>query len=656
VTDHAAHRIEIKGVTKSTHFESVVAAVSERLTDSVVLKIAEGFIEVERGALRVLVATLEAFRSGTVSARLVESYGALPSRLIVIGDLAMDELPAARALGSIAVLREDVRPVELLTCIEQAFELLLVQRNNESHNRRLSRTEYELDELIDVARALTKERDTSRLLGLILERSRYVTSADAGSLYVVERSSTESSADITGKMLHFRLSQNDSIAFDSAEFKIPVSRSSMAGFVVLEKSPIRIDDVYELPENSPFSFDRSFDKKTGYRTKSMLCAPLISSRGEVIGVLQLINKKRNSNRKLRSETDVNEQVVPFDDHSERLLVTLAAQAGIALENALLYDEIRGLFEGFVRASVDAIEARDPTTSGHSLRVAELTLRLADAVERCDEGTYRDVRFSAEGRREIEYASLLHDFGKIGVRENVLVKEKKLFPHELEAIRLRIELALRDVEVENYRLQLELRKQGASEEEVLGLSESIGRRRSELMCAFETIRVVAEPTVLKSQDRALLDRIESMTLRRADGRIEPLLTGEELLCLNIERGSLTMAEIDEIRSHVTHTFRFLSRIPWGASLRNVPSIAGAHHERLNGTGYPLGLREKEIPLPSKMMSVADIFDALTASDRPYKRAIPVPRALEILDMEVKDQHLDAELVKIFREARVWSAET
>jgi HD-GYP domain-containing protein (c-di-GMP phosphodiesterase class II) len=384
----------------------------------------------------------------------------------------------------------------------------------------------------------------------------------------------------------------------------------------------------------------------------MLCAPLISSRGEVIGVLQLINKKRNPKKILRSESDVDSHVVPFDDQSERLLVTLAAQAGIALENALLYDEIRGLFEGFVRASVDAIEARDPTTSGHSRRVAELTLRLADAVERCDEGIYRDVRFSAESRREIEYASLLHDFGKIGVRENVLVKEKKLFPHELEAIRLRIELALRDLEVESYRQQLELRERGASDEVIFRLREVLAERRLELTCAFETIRNVAEPTVLKSQDRALLDRIESMTLRRADGRLEPLLTGEELTCLYIERGSLTLAEIDEIRSHVAHTFRFLSRIPWGASLRHVPAIAGAHHERLNGTGYPFGLRAAEIPLPSKMMSVADIFDALTASDRPYKRAVPIPRALEILEMEVKDQHLDPELVRIFRNAAVW----
>jgi HD-GYP domain-containing protein (c-di-GMP phosphodiesterase class II) len=629
-----------------------VALLPELLPECVLVPLGPGFVEVERGALRVVVAILDVYRSGAVAVRCAETSGSLPTRLVLVGNCSAEELKAARTLGPVVVLREDVRPIELQTAVEQAFELLWAKKNSENDNQQLSRTEYELDELIDVARALTKERDTSRLLGLILERSRLVTGADAGSLYVVERSATDNRVEAESRILHFRLSQNDSMKFDSTAFQIPVNRASMAGFVVLERVPIRIDDVYDLPKNSPFSVDRSFDEKTGYRTKSMLCAPLISSRGEVIGVLQLINKKRHPSRPLRTDVDVRDLVVPFDDRSERMLVTLAAQAGIALENALLYDEIRGLFEGFVRASVDAIEARDPTTSGHSRRVAELTLGLAGAVERCDTGLYRDVRFSTEARRELEYAALLHDFGKIGVRENVLVKEKKLYPNELEAIRLRIEVWLRDLDVECYRQKLALYERHATEDEVFRLTETMSARRNELACAFEVIRTAAEPSVLKSRDRELLDRIEKMTLHRADGRQEPLLQQAELSCLHIERGSLTVDEVAEIRSHVTHTHRFLSRIPWGATLRNVPSIASAHHERLDGTGYPFGLRADEIPVQAKMMSVADIYDALTASDRPYKRAVPIPRALEILDMEVKDHHLDGELVRIFREAEVW----
>jgi HD-GYP domain-containing protein (c-di-GMP phosphodiesterase class II) len=642
----------IDSTIEASFLERALMEAKAHLRDCDFESLTRDFVQISRGALVVLVATAAHLRSGLVAERVTLLRGALPAGLVLTGELTYDELATLRTIGGATLLRQDVRPLELLSAIEQTFRLLHATERTEDRGKRLSRFELEFDELIDVARALTKERDTSRLLGLILERSRFVTSADAGSLYVVERKVTSADPSDDERVLHFKLSQNDSIPFDSQQFQIPVSRASMAGWVVLERQPIRIEDVYELSRTTPYAFDRSFDQKTGYRTKSMLCAPLVSSRGEVIGVLQLINRKRDATRKLVSDAEVASQVVPFDDRSERLLVTLAAQAGIALENALLNDEIRGLFEGFVRASVDAIEARDPTTSGHSRRVAEVTVRLCEAVDRCGEGPYRATRFSKEELKELEYASLLHDFGKIGVRENVLVKAKKLYPHELEALRLRIELQLRQLEVERYREQLELLERGASEAERRFRIDAIDAQRAELALAYETVCTAAEPSVLKSRDRELLSKLERMTLTRVDGSTEPLLSDAELDCLRIDRGSLTAAELSEIRSHVTHTQRFLSRIPWGTSLRNVPRIAGSHHERLDGTGYPRGLTATDIPIQSKMMSIADIFDALTASDRPYKRAVPLPRALDILEMEVKDGHLDGELFRIFREGRVW----
>ncbi|MGC4068485.1 MAG: HD domain-containing phosphohydrolase [Polyangiaceae bacterium] len=647
---------EIRGIDSSVEaslLERALLEAKEHLKDCVFETLGRDLVQVSRGALVVLVASVAHLRSGYVSERVAMLRGALPLGLVLTGELTYDELATLRTIGGATLLRHDAKAVELLSAIEQTFRLLHSAERTEDRGKRLSRFELEFDELIDVARALTKERDTSRLLGLILERCRFVTSADAGSLYVVERKVASADPADDERVLYFKLSQNDSIPFDSQQFQIPVSRASMAGWVVLEHQTIRIDDVYELPAGTPYAFDRSFDRKTGYRTKSMLCAPLVSSRGEVIGVLQLINRKRDASRKLLSEADLSSQVVPFDDRSERLLVTLAAQAGIALENALLNDEIRGLFEGFVRASVDAIESRDPTTSGHSRRVADVTVRLCRAVDRCGDGPYRELTFSKEELKELEYASLLHDFGKIGVRENVLVKAKKLYPHELEALRLRIELQLRELEVHRYREQLELLQRGASEAEVRFRIEELEAERAELAQAYESVCAAAEPTVLKSRDRDLLSKLERMTLRRVDGSMEPLLSESELECLRIERGSLTAAELSEIRSHVTHTQRFLSTIPWGTSLRNVPRIAGAHHERLNGTGYPRGLAATDIPIQSKMMSIADIFDALTASDRPYKRAVPLPRALDILEMEVKDGHLDGELFRIFRESRIWA---
>src|SRR6185437_9193499 len=242
-------------------------------------------------------------------------------------------------------------------------------------------------------------------------------------------------------------------------------------------------------------------------TKSMLCAPLLSRVGDVVGVIQLINKKRDPEKKLLTEEDVAEQVVPFDDRSVELLVTLSAQAGIALENAILYAEIQRMLEGFVRASVEAIEQRDPTTSGHSRRVSELTLALARAVESADTGPYRGVTWAADDLRELEYASLLHDFGKIGVREEVLLKAKKLFPAELEMVRARFEFATRSAEVDILSRKVRALERGASAEELEALDQELLRRRHDLDAAFGLVVAANEPTVLKGGDFA---RIEALS--------------------------------------------------------------------------------------------------------------------------------------------------
>jgi HD-GYP domain-containing protein (c-di-GMP phosphodiesterase class II) len=384
----------------------------------------------------------------------------------------------------------------------------------------------------------------------------------------------------------------------------------------------------------------------------MLVTPLITSKGEVIGVLQLINKKREPKHKLLSQADVERGVVPFDEHSEQLVTTLAAQAGIALENAILYQEIRKIFEGFVKASVDAIEARDPTTSGHSRRVADLTVNLAAAVERTDSGPYREVRWQREDLREIEYASVLHDFGKIGVREHVLVKAKKLFPQDLQLIQQRLEFVIRTIEVDIVSRKMHAVGRGASAAELSALDRELAEKRAEIEESWRVIEQANEPSVLAAGDFKRIEELGRQSYARLSGESATLLSANEVKSLSVMRGSLTPEEFDEIRSHVSHTYRFLSQIPWGKTFARVAVIAGAHHERLNGTGYPNRLRADEIPLQSKMMSISDIFDALTASDRPYKRAVPVEKALDILGFEVKDGHVDGELVRIFTEARVW----
>lgn len=622
-----------------------------RLADRVILRPHPLLCVVSRESLCVLIAPAAVWDRGRdVMRPFAAKFADGEAMFILLGRPGEPDLDQALNRGLGAIVGAEPGADELFVAIHSAFDLLESKARAECRGKWMNRYRYELGELIEIAKAITTERQIDKLLGLILEKSRFITGADAGSIYVVEGDDP----DPRHRTLHFKLSQNDSVNFDSREFTVPVSERSMSGYVALHpKKPLNIPDVYDLPAQSPYGFDRSFDARIGYRTKSMLCAPLLSRAGEVAGVIQLINKKRDPEKKLLAPEDIDEQVMTFDERSEELLFTLASQAGIALENAFLYAEIQRMMEGFVRASVEAIEQRDPTTSGHSRRVADLTVGLARAVERIDTGPYRGVSWTREDLQELEYASLLHDFGKIGVREEVLVKAKKLYTHELENIRGRFECAIRSIEVDVLSRKLRMMEKGAPMADLGELDRELAERRAELESAFTAICAANEPTVLKGGDFQRIEAVARETYTDLAGSVLPLLNEREVNCLKVTRGSLTTGELDEIRSHVVHTFEFLTRIPWGKQFRRVATIAGSHHERLNGTGYPRRLRAEEIPLQSKMMSVSDIFDALTAHDRPYKKAVPLEKALDILGFEVKDQHIDADLVKIFVESKVWT---
>ena len=519
------------------------------------------------------------------------------------------------------------------------------------------RLRHEIEELIATARALSSERDSRKLLDLILRKCREVTWADAGSVYVLEGEGA-----VADKTLHFMLSQNDSLKIDFQEMSLEVDAHSIVGKAVLDARPINIPDLDALdrPEMNPWGVrhNRSFDEKTGYHARSMLTVPMLSAHSEVIGVIQLINRKRNPDRRLLGREDVRNEVVPFDARAEEFALALAAQAGISLENAILYDEIKNLFEGFVDASVTAIESRDPTTSGHSRRVATLTVALAERVDAVGDGPLAGVRFSRDDLRQIEYAGMLHDFGKVGVRERVLVKPRKLYDEQLREIELRFAYVRKSMEADaletKLRLSLELGARATDRFEALDVD--LERRRDELDDVLAFIRKANEPTILGQGGFERLGEITRQQYRAPGGELRPFLEPEEQAALQIRRGSLTDVERLEIESHVVHTYNFLRKIPWGRSLRNIPKIAGAHHEYLNGFGYPSKLGAETIPVESKMMTIADIFDALTASDRPYKRAVPVDRALQIVESEVKAGKLDATLFDVFVKAEVYKAAT
>ena len=314
----------------------------------------------------------------------------------------------------------------------------------------------------------------------------------------------------------------------------------------------------------------------------------------------------------------------------------------------LKNDIERLFEGFVNASVTAIESRDPSTSGHSSRVADLTVGLAEAVNGTPNGPYGGLYFNPIQIREIRYASLLHDFGKVGVREQVLVKAKKIEGERLESIYQR--LHQRALEAMRNSLLDAWSKGRSFDHETVG--SLLARQQEETRHLMDLVRRSNEPTVLPQEVALELDLLRDLTYQHWSGDSRTLMDPGDLDLLKIPKGSLSAQERDEIQSHVTHTYRFLSQIPWTSELAGVPDIAWAHHERLNGKGYPRRLTEPDIPVQSKLMAVSDVYDALTAADRPYKAAVSVERSLEILEQEASVNLLDTEVLRIFLEARIY----
>jgi len=556
-------------------------------------------------------------------------------------DLLTGYLPADAPVGTlIAMLRGAFRHATSLVNERRA-----VAEQAQSHRA--------LKELTNLGLALSTERDLMTLLEMILSQARRITTSDAGSLYLTDRNADGTLTDT----LRFMLSQNQTIpALPFTEFTVPVDHSSLAGYAAATGEPLVIADVYLLPDDVSYKQNRSFDEKFGYRTKSMLVIPIRTRRDETIGVLQLINRKRRAEVKLTSAAEIDREVSSYDQRSVELVSALTSQAAVAIENSRLYEDIERLFEGFVTAAVMAIESRDPATSGHSSRVATMSVGLAEAVDRGGEGPYRDVRFTREQLRELRYAGLLHDFGKVGVREQVLVKEKKLYPEDLEIIRHRFAYLMQaaDLEFERSRAELLTRDGARCKEAIEQLRDARRASQSDLRRYLDVIITANEPTVLPEETSEELRDIHRRTYVDFDGAARPLLADHELQFLMIRQGNLDDRERREIESHVTHTYRFLEQIPWTRELKGIPDIAYGHHERLNGQGYPRAVGADEIPVQTRMMTIVDVFDALTATDRPYKRAVPWANALDILQMEANAGLLDGHLLKTFIDARVFEA--
>lgn len=537
----------------------------------------------------------------------------------------------------------------------QAAETELLREELADARAELERARSALRELTKVGMALMSERDPRQLFDLILTQARALTTSDAGSLYLVETGAGD-------PVLHFLRSQNDTLpGLPSLEFELPLDDRSIAGYVATTGEPLVLPDVYHLPEGMPFSFNEEvFDQKYGYRAKSMLVAPMIDHKDRVVGVLQLINRKIEAGARVRTEDDASRWVLPYTGREVAIVSSLAGQAAVSIENGRLYRDIENLFAGFIKAAVTAIDRRDPTTAGHSVRVTELTCDLAELVSRQREGPFADVRFTDEEMKQLRYAGLLHDFGKVGVREEVLVKALKLPPVMSERVEARFALIRKTLEAEAAaeaaavlgRAREETAHDDALDANLAAIQGGLAEQLEALGRYEVAVREANVPRMLDEQAAHVLVEIAQKTYLDAGGSRRPYLAPEELHYLSIPRGNLDAEERRQIESHVVHSYDFLQNIPWTEELSRIAEIVRGHHEKLDGSGYPDGVGREVLSLETRIMTVCDIFDALTASDRPYKKAMEVERALDVLRREAEAGQLDADVVQLFIESGVY----
>jgi HD-GYP domain-containing protein (c-di-GMP phosphodiesterase class II) len=596
-------------------------------------------------------------------ARDVAGFVERGGSLVLLGDSAEQDVPQEipeHLVTAYVPSNHSIR--QLLIALRSGFRDAAGRLEATRLRREAEQRTDEVSELTRIGMLLNTERDYDALLERILYQARRITGADAGSLYLIEEPRPDDVNFVTDdgkpgtRRLVFKLPQNHSrpdIPF--SEFTIPIDHSSIAGYVASTGEPLTIDDAYFLPPDVEYTFNRSIDATYNYRTKSILTIPMIDHNDDVIGVLQLINRKRDFDARLDSQDDFDRQVIPFSQRTVDLVSSLAGQAAVSIDNRRLINGIEELFEAFVKAAVHAIEQRDLPTRGHSGRVADMTVALAETVDGVSTGPYADLTFTRDQIKEIRYAGLLHDFGKVGVRERVLGKAKKLYDDDLDLVRQRYAFIRRTAERDFYQRQADyLAKHGRTgfEPFFAKLQATHEAHLAELEQFWRLVHRSNEPTVLPEGNFDALLRYGQEYYEDLDGAEHPFLTEREIQFLTIRKGSLDESERQQIQDHVEHTYQFLKRIKWTTELQNIPDIAWGHHEKLNGTGYPRRLEGTDILPQTRMMTIADIYDALAAQDRPYKDKLSPERAIDILSAEVKQGMLDRDLFTIFTGAKIY----
>lgn len=494
--------------------------------------------------------------------------------------------------------------------------------------------------IMEIGIALSAEKNLDSLLEMILEEAIGVSLADAATLYIKK-----------GDCLYFKIFRNRSLNIKKGGTSgipielppVPISRENVSAFAAITKQTINISDVYNAT-GFDFTGPERYDASTGYRSQSMLVVPMKNSRGEVIGVLQLIN----------AMDAVSGKVISFSYDAVKFVESLASQAAVTITNIMMLKETEDLFNSVVKVMATAIDEKSPYSGGHIQRVAEMALELAKLVNEEKEGPLGVLNFTEAQLHEIYISGLMHDMGKVSTPEWIMDKAtrlEKIFDR-VHLVRERFLKIMNALKVEKLEQRIFMQAQGASKEEIETHEKDMDGKINGLKEDLEFVTRCNSPGELMDEEKtARIRRIASNTYME-DGQALPYLTDDEIKNLCIRKGSITEEEYAIMQNHASVTIRMLEHIPFVESLKNVPLYAGSHHERICGSGYPKGLKGDQIPIQARILALVDIFEALTAKDRPYKKPLSLEIALKILKEEVEAKHLDLNLFDLFLKTKFY----
>lgn len=513
--------------------------------------------------------------------------------------------------------------------------------------------EQQILNLANIGLALSKEKDMNRLLEMILLEAKRIANSDGGTLYMMTDDGR----------LRFEIMMTDSLDFhmggtsgkDIPFYPVKLytdegepNKSMIAAYVGLTGETVNITDAYKA-KGFDFSGTKMFDEKTNYRSKSFLTVPLKNHEDEIIGVLQLLNAQAQKSKK----------IISFTSEIQKMVEALASQAAVAITNKNLIKDLENLFESFIKLIASAIDAKSPYTGGHCARVPEITMMLAEAVQQTKDGPFADVAFSEKEMYELKIAAWLHDCGKVATPEFVVDKSTKLETiydrvHELET---RFGILRRDEEIKRLKKELKFERDDSlsleeKAEQVKDLQKGYRKTLRHLKSDLEFVKESNVGGEFMSGDKK--DRVHQIANYRwkPNGKVENFLSENEIYNLTIPRGTLTPEERKVINDHIVVTINMLEELPYPKHLQNVPEFAGGHHEKLDGTGYPMGLMKDEMTVQARIMAIADIFEALTAKDRPYKKGKTLSQAMRILGFMKNDAHIDVDLFDIFVKEKIY----